>query len=95
MDLRRHMEYLVKKWLSDNPKNPEPDTVSKDARRGDVSYSITLRDGRMMLYRWHGEDYESVTLGGTAEDFNQFDEIRPEDWFDIAAKMIAARGKYE
>jgi hypothetical protein len=69
----------------------------KDAQRGDDSWSMTLLDTdqgtRISIYHWHGQDYESVEFGGTADDFNQFDELDPTAWFGIAAKMIAKKGE--
>jgi len=48
-------------------------------------------DLRIIIYRWHDQDYESMDFSATVEDFNQFDETRPEEWFDVAAKMIQGR----
>jgi len=84
----------AKQWLADHPEKPaDPETVSKYATRGESSYSLTLRAGRITIYRWHDKDSKSVDFGGTAEDFNQFDESQPEEWFGLAAKMIAGKGK--
>ena len=64
----------------------------KGAKHGEDTYSLSLTvGGRISLYRWHGEDYSSIEFGGTVEDFNQFDESRPEEWFDVTAKMIGGR----
>lgn len=65
--------------------------MTKSAQRESGLYGVDYADGRLSIYRWHGDDYESIGFGGTAEDFNQFDEQRPEEWFDVAAKMIAGR----
>ena len=65
--------------------------IYNGANRGESTYSLSLSSGRISLYRWHGQDSESVYFGGTIEDFNQFDETRPEEWFDVAANMIAGR----
>jgi hypothetical protein len=84
---------LAKQWLADHPEKPaEPETVSKYATRGESSYSLTLKVERISVYHWHG-DYESVDFNGTADEFNQFDEENPEEWFSLAAKMIARKGK--
>ena len=126
MDLREHMEYLVragdvdcsdgyrcdecpfnsqpcwdhtfrgafaKKWLGDHPEKPKagPSPIYKGADRGESTYSLSLNNDRISLYRFHGQDSESIGFGGTVDDFNQFDEARPEEWFDVAAKMIAGR----
>ena len=66
--------------------------ITKNALRGMVQYSVSLNDSRITIYRWHNKDYESMDFSATVEDFNQFDEARPEEWFDVAAKMIQGRG---
>lgn len=71
----------------------KPETIYKGASRGESTYSLTLSSGRISLYRWHGQDSESVDFGGTVDDFNQFDEENPEEWFSVAAKMIAKKGE--
>lgn len=79
-------------WLYDHPEHSaEPERYNKGSTRGDTTYSLSLSAGRLSLYRWHGKDSESMDFGGTIEDFNQFDDERPEEWFDVAAKMIAGR----
>ena len=87
------MVSLAKKWLEDHPEEPKakPSPIYKGANRGESTYSLSQSSGRISLYRWHGQDSESVYFGGTIEDFNQFDETRPEEWFDVAANMIAGR----
>ena len=83
---------LARAWLAAHPEIPEKtEPIHKNASRGESSYSLSLADRRITLYRWHGQDSESVDFGGTVEDFNQFDEEHPEEWFDMAAKMIAGR----
>ena len=83
---------LARDWLATHPEPPaKSEPIHKGASRSESTYSITLSDGRISLYRWHGQDYESIDFGGTVKDFNQFDETRPKEWFDIAAKMIAGR----
>jgi len=81
-----------KQWLADHPEIPtESERYYKGATRGDTTYSLSLSAGRLSLFRWHGEDSESMDFGGTVADFNQFDDERPEEWFDVAAKMIGER----
>ena len=85
------MEALAdaQKWLADHPEAPaKSERYFKGATRGDTTYSLSLSAGRLSLFRWHGEDSESMDFGGTVADFNQFDDERPEEWFDVAAKMI-------
>jgi len=65
--------------------------ITKYAMRGMVRYSVSLNDSRITIYRWHDKGYESMDFSATVEDFNQFDETRPEEWFDVAAKMIQGR----
>ena len=65
--------------------------IYKGVIREESTYSLSLNNGRISLYRFHGQDSESVDFWGTVEDFNQFDETHPEEWFDVAAKMIAGR----
>ena len=65
--------------------------IFKGANRGESTYSLMLSGGRISLYQWHGQNSESIDFGGTVDDFNQFDEVHPEEWFDVAAKMIAGR----
>ena len=87
------MVAFAKKWLGDHPEEPKakPLPICKSATRGDSTYSLMLSSDRISLYRWHGRDSESIGFGGTVEDFNQFDETHPEEWFSVAAKMIAGR----
>ena len=84
---------VAKQWLADHPEKPEakPSPIYKGANRGESTYSLSLTNGRISLYRFHGQDSESVDFVGTVEDFNQFDEEHPEEWFDVVAKMIAGR----
>ena len=131
MELREHVEYLVKigdaacrskfdcencpvyasgrrcsdhadrtkiarQWLAEHPETPEPAKpvhIEKHAHRESADYSLDLADGRLTLYRWHGKDYESVSWGGTVEDFNQFEECFPEGWLSLSANMIARSAK--
>ena len=82
----------AQKWLADHPEAPaKSEPIHKSATRGESSYSLSLADRRITLYHWHGQDSESMDFSGTADDLGQFDETRPEEWFDIAAKMIAGR----
>ena len=87
------MVAFAKKWIGDHPDKPKagPSPIYKGASRGESTYSLSLNNDRISLYRFHGQDSESVDFGGTVEDFNQFEETRPEEWFDVAAKMIAGR----
>jgi len=83
---------LARAWLADHPETPaKSEPIHKSASRGESSYSLSLADGRITLYHWHGQDSESMDFSGTADDLGQFDETRPEEWFDVAAKMIAGR----
>jgi len=84
---------FAKQWLASHPEEPKakPSPICKSATRGDSTYSLMLSGGRISLYRFHGQDSESVDFGGMVEDFNQFDETHPEEWFSVAAKMIAGR----
>ena len=82
---------LARQWLAEHPETPEPVKsvrVSKTAQLESGLYSLDLADGRLTLYRWHGKDYESVSWGGTAEDFNLFLESSPEEWFIVAAELV-------
>jgi len=84
----------AKKWLAANEPvtGPEPSPrYFKGATRGDARYSLALSQGRLSLFCWHGEDSETLDFPGDEKAFTQFDEIRPESWFDTAAKMIAGR----
>jgi len=93
----------AKKWLAGHPKEPEkPVAVPepsprcfKGATRGEAHYSLTLSQGRLSLFCWHGEDSETMDFPGSEKDFNQFAEVRPESWFDVAAKMIEGRKQDE
>ena len=84
---------FAKKWLEDHPEasKAKPSPIYKGANRGESTYSLSLTNGRISLYRFHGQDSESIDFGGTADNFNQFDERNPEEWFSVAAKMIAGR----
>ena len=84
---------FAKRWLANNPDklDTKPSPIYKGANRGESTYSLALGNSRISLYRFHGQDSESVDFGGTVDDFNQFDEEHPEEWFDVAAKMIAGR----
>lgn len=63
----------------------------KSALHMGISYTVIFNSGKISICRYHGADSESISFNGTASDFNQFDEIRPEEWFDVAAKMISGR----
>ena len=65
----------------------------KSAAIGEISFSITLWHNRLSVYRFIGGDYCSIDMPGTVDDFNQFDETRPGEWFDVAAKMLKGRGE--
>jgi hypothetical protein len=73
------------------PKKVDP--LRKSTSRGENAYLLTLSESRITIYHWHDKDSESVEFGGTAEDFNQFDEENPEEWFSLAAKIIEKRSK--
>lgn len=81
-------------WLADHPDTPaKTEPIHKGASRGESTYSLSLSDGRITLYHWHGKDSESMDFSGTADDLGQFDEENPEEWFDVAAKMIGERSR--
>ena len=84
---------FAKQWLASHPEEPKakPEKIYKSASRGELIYSLTVSNGRISLYRWHGKDSESMDFSGTVDDLGQFDETHPEEWFDVAAKMIAGR----
>jgi len=86
---------LAQKWLDDHPKKPATPDASrfyKGAKRGDSTYSVTFTAGRLSIYRWHGNDHESIEFGGDVDDFGQFHPDHPEDWFCVAALLITSRG---
>ena len=66
-------------------------THSKRAVINGITLSLDFIAGRISLYRFHGEEYESVGFGGTMDDYASFDDASPEKWFDIAFGMIEGR----
>jgi hypothetical protein len=66
-------------------------SYSKSASLPGATLSLSLADGRISLYRWHGAEYESVGFGGNWEDYEMFDDASPDKWFDIAFGMIEGR----
>jgi hypothetical protein len=66
-------------------------SYSKSASLPGATLTLSLADGRISLYRWHDDDYESVGFVGNCDDYERFDDVNPEKWFDIAFGMIEGR----
>jgi len=66
-------------------------THSKSATMDGYTLSLSFTDGRISLYRFHGADYESVSFGGTMEDYEMFNDANPGWWFYKAFGIIEGR----
>jgi len=87
---RGNRVFLAKKWLDDHPVAPvAPVSITKSATVNGTTTSVSFTDGRISLYRCHGNDYESVGFGGTLDDYKRFDDGKPGEWVKVAMDMVS------